>query len=178
MSFLGTMHVVMVMVKVHLLPTPLCPHCAASLTLDLLSTGGGSCDSNPLALCLSSFKIDIAATSCAVTVTPLLASNTYVAGIWSSSSSTGTYTRLMACPTWAREAVTPSGGQAGLQAAIELAIEQHIYGSGYPQTLSSSWNEAGQVTLTTTTGSCTLKYAITQVRLPNALRLHLLSCTR
>ena len=53
-----------------------------------------------------------------------------------------------------------------LQATIELAIEQHIYGSGYPQTLSSNWNVAGQVTLTTTAGSCALKYAITQVRLP------------
>lgn len=141
---------------------------AGSLTLDLLSTGGGSCSSNPLAICLNSFTINIAA-SCSVSITPLLASNDYVAGIWSSNSA-GTYSRPVACPTWTSDAVVPASGssasQAQMKAAIELAIEQHVYGSDYPLTLSSvTWIQDGQVSLATTIpGSCTLKYAITQVR--------------
>ena len=143
-------------------------HAAGNLTLDLLSTGGGACDSTPLALCLSSFRIDVDA-SCNVGITPLLASNVYVPGIWSSNSA-GTYTRLVACPTWAREAVSPAGGSsatpAQMTAAIKSAIEQHVYGSDYPLSLSSvTWIADGQVSLATTIpGSCTLKYAITQVR--------------
>lgn len=143
-------------------------HAAGSLTLDLLSTGGGSCSSNPLAICLTGFRINIAA-SCSVSITPQQASNDYVAGIWSSNSA-GTYSRLVACPTWTSDAVVPDGGssasQAQMKAAIKLAIEQHVYGSDYPLTLSSvTWIQDGQVSLATTIpGSCTLKYAITEVR--------------
>jgi len=141
---------------------------AGSLTLDLLSTGGGSCDSTPLALCLSSFSIGVDATTCSVTVTPLQASGVYVPGIWSSNSA-GTYKRPVACPTSARTAVTPSGSPnpsaAQMQDAIELAIEQHIYGASLKQDLTGvlGWS-SGIATLTAAAGSCTLKYAVTQVR--------------
>lgn len=141
---------------------------AGSLTLELLSTGGGTCNSNPYAVCLSNFKINIAS-SCNVTIEPLMATNSYVPGIWSSNSA-GTYKRLVACPTWSREAVAPAGSgspdQSQMKAAIKQAIEQHIYGSDYAQTLSSvTWEIIGKVYLQTTIPeSCSLKYAITQVR--------------
>ena len=141
---------------------------AGSLTLELLSTGGGTCNSNPYAVCLSNFKINIAS-SCNVTIEPLMADNSYVPGIWSSNSG-GTYTRLVSCPTWSREPVAPAGSgspdQSQMKAAIKQAIEQQIYGSDYPQTLSGvTWQIFGQVYLATTIPeSCSLKYAITQVR--------------
>jgi hypothetical protein len=141
---------------------------AGSLTLELLSTGGGSCDSTPLALCLSSFSIGVDASTCSVTVTPLQASSVYVPGIWSSNSGS-TYKRPVACPTTARTAVTPAGSPnpsaSQMQDAIRLAIEQHIYGSSLSQSLTGvlAWS-SGLATFTpAAASSCSLKYAVTQV---------------
>ena len=142
------------------------PPAAGSLTLDLLSTGGGSCDSHPLALCLASLKIQIDA-SCNVGINPLLASNVFVPGIWSSNSA-GTYKRLVACPTWMRTPLAPTGGTGPdqVRAAIKTAIEQHVYGSNQwlKQSLSSmTWSIGTATLLTSVGGTCSLKYAVTQV---------------
>jgi hypothetical protein len=113
---------------------------------------------------MSSFRIDVAS-SCNITIVPLLASNDYVAGIWSSNSG-GTYSRPVACPTWAREAVAPVGGSSAtptqMKAAIKQAIEQQVYGSDYPLTLTSmTFPDTGALRLVTTIpGSCNLDYII------------------
>ena len=144
---------------------PCCPLFAGSLTLDLLSTSGTNCESNAIALCLSSFSVNID-TSCNVQVAPLLADKISVPGIWSANPG-ATYKRLMACPTWARAAVGAAGGASAdapaMRAAIELAIEQAIYGSAYPLGVTATWS-SGTLSLATATGSCTLKYAVTSVR--------------
>ena len=128
-----------------------------------MSITGSSCDSNQFALCLSSFSVGIAS-DCAVTVTPLQASGNYVTGIWSSNAS-GMYKRLVACPTSAQAAVANAGSASQIKAAVQTALEQHIYGSTYVQSLSSvDWSATGAVTLNTAAGSCALKYAITAVR--------------
>ena len=99
-----------------------------------------------------------------MTVTPLQASGNYVTGIWSSNAS-GMYKRLVACPTSAQAAVANAGSASQIKAAVQTALEQHIYGSTYVQSLSSvDWSAAGAVTLNTAAGSCALKYAITAVR--------------
>lgn len=141
-----------------------CP--AGNLALDLLSTGTG-CEASLYALCLSSLRIDIS-DQCDASVTPLLAAGNYAPGIWSSLPA-ATYTRLVACPTWARAAVAggSSATEAQLKAAIQTALEQAVYGSSYPLSLSAvTWAAKGQVTLTY--GTCALKYAITQVRCDGA----------
>ena len=142
---------------------PCCPPPAAgSLTLDLVEATGTDCGSNAFAVCLSSFRIDIAA-DCAASVAPLSSTGVYVPGIWSSNPS-GTYKRLVQCPTSARAAVTNSGSPSDIQGAIKTALEQHIYGSDYTLGLSSVAWSSGTVTLNTATGSCALKYGITNVR--------------
>lgn len=144
-------------------PAAACP--AGYLKLDLVSvSGGGSCDSSLLATCLPSLRVGISA-ACVVSLTPLLVTGTtLVPAIWSTNPG-GTYAQLSSCPTAATTAVDPgsSPSQAQLKAAIEAAFEQHIYGADYQQALTSVTWTSGTVSLLTTSGSCTLKYAVTEV---------------
>ncbi len=136
--------------------------CAEYLRFDLLSTAGSGCASSPQALCLQSYRVDVDI-DCNVAVTPLSAAGNYVPGIFSSNPAS-TYARPMACPTSASAAVQAAQPQApsDVQAAIELALERHIYGSQFELAMDSAW-DSGTFTMSTAAG-CTLKYAITQVR--------------
>ena len=146
----------------HVLPT-----LAGFLRLDLLSTSSSQCSQGLYALCLPSLQIDIDA-ACTVAVLPLLGSSAavFVPGIWSSNPGS-TYARLVRCPAnWARAPV--AAGEAGsatameLQAAITMALQNHIYGASYPLPVSVLW-EASNVTVVSVADGCELTYAITQV---------------
>lgn len=140
-------------------------HClctiAEYLKFDLVATTGSGCASSPQALCLQSYRINVD-TDCNVTVTPLSAAGNYVPGIFSSNPSS-TYGQPRACPTAASAPVQAALPQASsdVQAAIELALKRHIYGSQYELAMDSAW-DSGTFTMNTAAG-CTLKYAITQV---------------
>ena len=138
--------------------------CAGYLKLDLLSsTGGASCGSTPLALCLASFRVDVT-DGCTVSVTPLLAAGVYVPGLWSTNPG-ASYAKPLACPDGAGTAVAAAAplAAADVQAAIELALERRVYGASYELGLSGAWLN-GTLTLTTAADSCSLKYAISEVR--------------
>jgi hypothetical protein len=137
--------------------------------LDLLSvSGGGSCSSDLLALCLPSFQIAIAAADCSVAITPLVLNggSAYVPAIWSTDPGS-TYQRFMACPSSTTTAVTPAGSPSPttqqLQDAVQAALQQHVYGSSFPQIISSMVWASGTVNVTLQSSGCLLKYAITQV---------------
>ncbi|PSC76086.1 serine threonine [Micractinium conductrix] len=133
------------------------------LKLDLLSsTGGASCGSTPLALCLASFRVDVT-DGCTVSVTPLLAAGVYVPGLWSTNPG-ASYAKPLACPDGAGTAVAAAAplAAADVQAAIELALERRVYGASYELGLSGAWLN-GTLTLTTAADSCSLKYAISEV---------------
>ncbi|KAL4425824.1 hypothetical protein ABPG75_009840 [Micractinium tetrahymenae] len=144
---------------------------AEYLKFDLLSTAGTGCASSPQALCLQSYRVDVD-TDCNVTVTPLSAAGNYVPGIFSTNAAS-TYALPMACPTAASPPVQTAQPQASsdVRAAIELALERHIYGSQYELAMTTAW-DSGTFTMTTAAG-CTLKYAITQVSNPTAALLEI-----
>lgn len=150
---------------------PPCPLCPGYLKLDLISTtGGAGCASTPLALCLPSLRVQVDA-DCGITVAPPNASwpqpgwwtpGGYVSSIWSANP-VDTYASLRACPTAVSGPVASASpqGPAQVRAAIEQAVEQHVYGADYPLATSAAW---GNGTLTfTTAGSCALKYGFTEV---------------
>jgi hypothetical protein len=143
-----------------------CAACLAGyLKLDLVSvSGGGTCDSSLLPTCLPSLRVGISA-ACVVSLTPLLVTSTVlVPALWSTYPS-GTYAQLAACPSAATTAVDPGSSptQAQLKAAIKAAFERHTYGADYQQALTSATWDSGTLSLLTASGSCTLKYAVTQV---------------
>lgn len=144
---------------------------AEYLKFDLVATTGSGCASSPQALCLQSYRINVD-TDCNVTVTPLSAAGNYVPGIFSSNPSS-TYGQPRACPTAASAPVQAALPQASsdVQAAIELALKRHIYGSQYELAMDSAW-DSGTFTMNTAAG-CTLKYAITQVSNPTAALLEI-----
>lgn len=136
--------------------------CAESLKFDLLSTTGSGCASSPQALCLQSYRVNVDI-DCNIMVTPLSSAGNYVPGIFSSNPA-GTYSQPITCPVATSGPVQAAQPQApsDVQAAIELALERHIYGSQYELAMTTAWDN-GTFTMNTAAG-CTLKYAITQVR--------------
>lgn len=148
-------------------PTPYNTHPAlrlpaGSLELDLLSVGSG-CSGNLLARCLPSYRIAISS-SCTVTVAPLTARATHVPSLWSTYAA-GAYTQLSQCPTSAGAAVATSSSPTAAQvrAAIQTALERHVYGADNPLSASSVvWN-TGTLTVTTAYDACSLRYGITDV---------------
>ena len=98
---------------------------AGSFKLDLVS---GTTLDDPLAKCLSSMWITVAGStgSCTVAVTPLAAADNFVQGLWGAA---GTYTTLIECPATAGAPVTAAGDDAGVAAAILVAINSAIYGT-------------------------------------------------
>ncbi|KAL4424818.1 hypothetical protein ABPG77_011068 [Micractinium sp. CCAP 211/92] len=161
-------------------PITACPEPATTntcyLKLDLISaTGGAGCASTPLALCLPSLRVQVDA-DCGIAVAPPNASwpqpgwwtpGGYVSSIWSANPA-DTYASLRACPTAVSGPVASASpqGPAQVRAAIEQAVEQHVYGADYPLATSAAW---GNGTLTfTTAGSCALKYGFTEDSAPAA----------
>ncbi|KAL4421395.1 hypothetical protein ABPG75_010686 [Micractinium tetrahymenae] len=161
-------------------PSPLSatadPTCSCYLKLDLISASGGAgCASTPLTLCLPSFRVQLDA-DCGITIAPPNSSwlqpgwwtpGGYVSAIWSANAA-DTYASLQACPTaWSGPVASASPqGPAQVRAAIEQAVEQHVYGSGYSLATTAAW-DTGTLTLTTA-GSCALKYGITEDSAPAA----------
>jgi hypothetical protein len=131
--------------------------------VNLVSHSGGSCGSNLFARCLSSFRIAVDA-GCAVQLTPLAGGGAYVPAIWSTNAA-GTYTQLSQCPTTASAAVSTNADPlaADLKAAVQTALERHIYGSSYPVLLSSVVWDRGTIALTASTDGCQLKFGVTVI---------------
>lgn len=117
------------------------------------------------------------AANCSVALTPLPLSGgvASVPGIWSSNPGS-TYTRPLGCPAATTAGVDPEGGSsptpAQLRAAVQLALERHVYGAAHQLGIASLAWANGTLTATTTTGTCALKYAITQVHAAVGSRMH------
>lgn len=53
-----------------------------------------------------------------------------------------------------------------------MALERHVYGAAHQLGIASLAWANGTLTATTTTGTCALKYAITQVHAAVGSRMH------
>ena len=120
--------------------------------------------SDPLAKCLSSIRVDVAAVAgaCKVSLTPLAAADNFVNGLWSGASS---YTNLVACPATAGTAQIAVGNDDGVPTAILAALNSAIYGTPVAGAGADSidWTSAGKAVIRRTAGSVTLEFAVTSV---------------
>lgn len=137
---------------------------AGYLALDLLNANSTDCRSSLLARCLSTFRVAVDA-ACAIQLTPLAGGGAYVPAIWSTHAA-ATYARLQECPTSASAAVPTSSDptEAEVKAAIQTALERHIYGDAYALAVSGVAWDTGTVLVTTAADTCQLKFGITSVR--------------
>ncbi|KAI3425348.1 hypothetical protein D9Q98_009112 [Chlorella vulgaris] len=161
---LPTTHAALLLAVLALCASPVQAACTPGyLEVNLVSHSGGSCGSNLFARCLSSFRIAVDA-GCAVQLTPLAGGGAYAPAIWSTNAA-GTYTQLSQCPTAASAAVSTNADPlaADLKAAVQTALERHIYGSSYPVLLSSVVWDRGTIALTASTDGCQLRYGITAI---------------
>ncbi|EFN53625.1 hypothetical protein CHLNCDRAFT_58424 [Chlorella variabilis] len=136
---------------------------AGYLALDLLNANSTDCRSSLLARCLSTFRVAVDA-ACAIQLTPLAGGGAYVPAIWSTHAA-ATYARLQECPTSASAAVPTSSDptEAEVKAAIQTALERHIYGDAYALAVSGVAWDTGTVLVTTAADTCQLKFGITSI---------------
>lgn len=131
--------------------------CTASyFQMDLVSAASST---DELAKCLSSVKVSLNS-GCNVTITSLAAGGSFVDAIWSSDSA-ATYKRYQECPTNGAVTVPSATDGPGVAAAIETALEKHIYGGKKDTAIASiAYAAGGKVTITR---SGAYIYAITYV---------------
>lgn len=148
-------------------PNPPSPDPAASFKLELVSANAGLVN-NPIAKCLAAVRVNLAATSCAVSLTPLSSGGSYVPGIFTGASGVSTYTVLRECPVTNSTAVNPdTKNAAGIKITLTNAFNNFAYSGSAKGSLASLEFAAGKLTLTIDSTK-TLVYAITEVRVPGA----------
>ena len=134
---------------------------SGSFTADLFSAGGGACDANPFAKCLSSFTVTAgsAAAGCGITLTPLAASGVTIPALWTASSS-GSYAKYVSCPTSAlTTTVGDAASLADILAAAKDVLNSALWATAVTEVAADPTVATGVLSYTAAT--CALQYRIT-----------------
>ena len=112
--------------------------------MDLVTT---SSPTSEVSKCLSSVRVALSA-DCQVVVSAPSAGGSFVPALWANAAAP-TYTQLKECPVTAGDAVPAASDSASdVLAAIQTALNQHIYGSGKSSGLTGIAATAGVVSFT------------------------------